>query len=383
MASTSVVGLGGQAAHEVELHLPPAVGVGGGDRPDQVVLGDHLVDHLADPVRAALGREGQPGPPAVPAQLVGERDVERVDPGGRQRQAGLGALVAVGQPGGDLVDLAVVGAGQRQQADLAEAACLPGPRSTMSPIVVTMRSRTGRVIIPAWQNRQPRVQPRKISTLNRSCTDSATGTSGLRGYGQESRSITVCLATARGTPGAVRRDPADPRRPAGSPRRRSAARTRRRPMASRSSRPSRPPGRPARFQSLISSVMASTACSPSPSTAPSMNSAIGSGLNAACPPASTSGWPSPRSAARERDARPGRARSAGSCSRARWRSSRRARRRRDRAVRVDGELRHPVLAHQASPGPARRCRYARRARRRARSGPRTGSGCPGWAAPTS
>ena len=71
----------------------------------------------------------------------------------------------------------------------------------MSPIVVIDRSRTGRVIMPAWQNRQPRVQPRKISTLNRSCTDSATGTSGLRGYGQASRSMTVCLATARGTPG--------------------------------------------------------------------------------------------------------------------------------------------------------------------------------------
>ena len=40
------------------------------------------------------------------------------------------------------------------------------------------RSRTGLVIIPAWQNRQPRVQPRKISTLYRSCTVSATGTMG-------------------------------------------------------------------------------------------------------------------------------------------------------------------------------------------------------------
>jgi hypothetical protein len=37
------------------------------------------------------------------------------------------------------------------------------------------------VIIPAWQKRQPRVQPRKISTLNRSCTVSASGTSGLAG----------------------------------------------------------------------------------------------------------------------------------------------------------------------------------------------------------
>ena len=55
------------------------------------------------------------------------------------------------------------------------------PFSTMSAIVVIERSRTGRVIMPAWQNRQPRVQPRKISTLNRSWTVSASGTSGLRG----------------------------------------------------------------------------------------------------------------------------------------------------------------------------------------------------------
>ncbi len=67
--------------------------------------------------------------------------------------------------------------------------------------MVIDRSRTGRVIIPAWQNRQPLVQPRKISTLNRSCTVSASGTSGLAGYGQESRSMTVCLETDRGTPG--------------------------------------------------------------------------------------------------------------------------------------------------------------------------------------
>ena len=55
------------------------------------------------------------------------------------------------------------------------------PFSTIAPIVSIDRSRTGRVIIPAWQNRQPRVQPRKISTENRSCTVSASGTSGLAG----------------------------------------------------------------------------------------------------------------------------------------------------------------------------------------------------------
>ena len=66
---------------------------------------------------------------------------------------------------------------------------------------VIERSRTGRVIIPAWQNRQPRVQPRKISTDIRSCTDSASGTSGCFGYGQSSRSITVRLCTRNGTSG--------------------------------------------------------------------------------------------------------------------------------------------------------------------------------------
>jgi len=75
------------------------------------------------------------------------------------------------------------------------------PSRTICPMVVIERSRTGRVIMPAWQNRQPRVQPRKISTAYRSCTVSASGTSGLRGYGHLSRSMVVRLATRLGTPG--------------------------------------------------------------------------------------------------------------------------------------------------------------------------------------
>ena len=54
--------------------------------------------------------------------------------------------------------------------------------------------------MPAWQNRQPRVQPRKISTDIRSCTVSASGTSGVFGYGHSSRFMTVCLVTRSGTP---------------------------------------------------------------------------------------------------------------------------------------------------------------------------------------
>ena len=68
-----------------------------------------------------------------------------------------------------------------EQADLLEAGGLAGPCSTISPMPVMLRSRTGRVIMPAWQNRQPRVQPRKISTRIRSCTVSASGTSGCFG----------------------------------------------------------------------------------------------------------------------------------------------------------------------------------------------------------
>jgi hypothetical protein len=81
-----LVGLGRQPAHEVQLHLPPAGRVGGRDGADQVLLGDHLVDHLAHPLGAALGRERQARALAVAGQLVGQVDVEGVDAGGRQRE---------------------------------------------------------------------------------------------------------------------------------------------------------------------------------------------------------------------------------------------------------------------------------------------------------
>ncbi len=63
-----LVGLGGQAAHEVELDLAPALGVRGRGGADQVVLADHLVDDAAQPLRAALGRERQAGAAAVAAR---------------------------------------------------------------------------------------------------------------------------------------------------------------------------------------------------------------------------------------------------------------------------------------------------------------------------
>lgn len=175
-----LVGLGGQAAHEVQLHLTPAVAVRGGHRPDQVLLGDHLVDDLAHPLGAALGGEGETGAAAVAGQLVGQVHVERVDAGGGQREAHLVVGVAVGEALGDVADLAVVRGGEGEQADLFEAGRLEALVDHFAD-AGDASLRTGRVIMPAWQKRQPRVQPRKISTDIRSCTVSASGTRGCLG----------------------------------------------------------------------------------------------------------------------------------------------------------------------------------------------------------
>src|SRR5690606_15557778 len=79
-----LVGLGRQAAHEVELDLSPARAVRRGDGADEILLAHHLVDDSADPLAATLGGEGEAGPAPVAGQLVGQVDVERVD--ARRRQ---------------------------------------------------------------------------------------------------------------------------------------------------------------------------------------------------------------------------------------------------------------------------------------------------------
>ena len=55
------------------------------------------------------------------------------------------------------------------------------PLRTSSRTCSAGRSRTGRVIMPAWQKRHPRVQPRNTSTLRRSWTTSVSGTSWREG----------------------------------------------------------------------------------------------------------------------------------------------------------------------------------------------------------
>ena len=115
------VHLGGNADEEVELHPLPALRVRALDRGVQVVVGDELVDHLADPPRAAFGREGEPGAADL-LDLAGDADGERVDPQRRQREADVAApLLLVHQPGDEAVDPREVGGRQRRERDLVVA----------------------------------------------------------------------------------------------------------------------------------------------------------------------------------------------------------------------------------------------------------------------
>ena len=63
------------------------------------------------------------------------------------------------------------------------------------------RSRNGRYSWPAWQNRQPRTQPRRTSTQARSCTAPTMGTTKFSGGTKLSMSFTMALVTRSGTPG--------------------------------------------------------------------------------------------------------------------------------------------------------------------------------------
>ena len=66
-AERVLVGLGGQAGEEVELHAGPALAVGRFDRAVQVLLGDELVDDGTKPPRARLRRERQTRTPRLRA----------------------------------------------------------------------------------------------------------------------------------------------------------------------------------------------------------------------------------------------------------------------------------------------------------------------------
>ena len=68
-----------------------------------------------------------------------------------------------------------------ETSDTSSSPVESSPRSTSSSTCWPGFSRTGRLIMPAWQNRQPRVQPRMISTDRRSCVISPIGSSGAAG----------------------------------------------------------------------------------------------------------------------------------------------------------------------------------------------------------
>ncbi len=67
------------------------------------------------------------------------------------------------------------------------------------------RGRTGRRIMPAWQKRQPRVQPRMISSVMRSWTVSTNGTIRSVGKGTLRRDMSLEARTRSGRPSCVGR----------------------------------------------------------------------------------------------------------------------------------------------------------------------------------
>ena len=120
-AERVLVHLGGDPDEEVQLHPLPPLRVRALDRGVEVVVGDELVDHLADAPRAALGREREPGAADL-LDLAGDADGERVDPQRRQRQADVAAaLLLVHEVGDETVDPREVGGRQRGERDLVVA----------------------------------------------------------------------------------------------------------------------------------------------------------------------------------------------------------------------------------------------------------------------
>ena len=172
-------------------------------------------------------------------------------------------------------------------SDVSATSSYPVRRRPSWTIVRTCssgRSRTGRVIIPAWQKRQPRVHPRKISTFNRSCTTSTSGTSWFFGYGHSARSATVRLSMTGGT-SAYTRDHRAQRRTVVLDvvhRGHVHAVDRGEIVQHRFARRAAP-----RFHAPTTSAISPMTSSPSPITNASTYSASGSGLYVQWPPAIT------------------------------------------------------------------------------------------------
>ena len=122
-AAHVVVGLGGQADHEVELHLPPAAGKDALGRLVELLLGDVLVHHVAHPRCARLRSEGEPGGAHL-LDLVEQLGLEAIS--AQRRDAERDALL--GEPARHLLhergDAGDIGGGERRERDLVLAAVL-------------------------------------------------------------------------------------------------------------------------------------------------------------------------------------------------------------------------------------------------------------------
>ena len=129
-----VVGLGGQPHHEIQLAAAPAGGESGIDGGEQVVLGDVLVDDVAQPLGAGLRRERET------ALLLAGHELGHLHPEGVQAlgghahaHAGPGAVGV--HPREDLGDLRVMRGGERRQAHLVVAGLGEAPGHGVHDVV--------------------------------------------------------------------------------------------------------------------------------------------------------------------------------------------------------------------------------------------------------
>ena len=114
------VGFTGQADHEIELHLAVAVLHGGADAPQQLRVGQPLVDDVAQALGAGFRGEGE-ARLAVAAKDVGDVLVEAIHPLAGQREAHVVLGEAVAQLHPHRRQGEVIGAAERQQREIAVA----------------------------------------------------------------------------------------------------------------------------------------------------------------------------------------------------------------------------------------------------------------------
>ena len=112
-----VVGLGGQADHEVKLAAAPPRLKRGVDGSEQVVFRHVLVDHVPQALRTRLGREGKAAL-LLPRDELCHVDAERVEALGRKRDAHALAVARMVQLDEDIGNLRMVGRGKRGQTHL-------------------------------------------------------------------------------------------------------------------------------------------------------------------------------------------------------------------------------------------------------------------------